>query len=324
MSGYTYATTNRLTSGAVQHEQVDFVSTPPLLDEGVVIDGRYSIQGRLGGGSQAIVYQAEDKICGEDVALKMLAVRDEVALGRAIREAAVTEALGREAGIVAFKGAGISSEIGHDVPYIALELCENGSLRNVLRQVSEGPVAIEGIKKALIPVLQGIEAVHGAGLIHRDVKPDNIFLKNTGEGKIGDFGIVRAGIDTAEELRHYDLTPEVAAEALTVTNGGHMCTKSYAPPEVLIQGALFTPAGDAYGASLVACEVITGRHPYSYIMKPGIDYVDGVTRYDPKVEQPKAGSVSAEVLDFLKYKGLAADPKERATPAELRECIETL
>jgi len=323
MSEYFHATTNRLTTEAVHEGHIDFTDSVPTLEKDAVIDDRYVIQERLGMGTQATVYRASDTMLEEEVALKIMKISGDEALDRAVREAAVTEALGRSAGVVAFKGAGISSESGHDVPYIALELCEAGNLRKVWRDTPEGPMAIEGVKKALLPALRGLDTVHQAGLTHRDVKPENILLADTGEGKLSDFGIVRGEADAVEELQYYDLPLEVVAAPLTATDRGNF-TMNYAPPEVLIQGALFTPEGDVYSASLVACEALTGAHPWRHIMVPGIQYADGIMRYQPEIRQPQNGNIPREVLDFLGGKGLASNPKDRATTPELIECLESL
>src|ERR1700749_25667 len=124
-----------------------------------------------------------------------------------------------------------------------MELIEGGTLRELLTE--RGPMPPYAVSAVLRPVLGGLAAAHRAGLVHRDVKPENVLISDQGDVKIVDFGLVRAvaaaGIPSASVI---------------------LGTAAYLSPEQVRDGNA-SPRSDVYSAGVVAYELLTGQTPFS-------------------------------------------------------------
>jgi eukaryotic-like serine/threonine-protein kinase len=213
------------------------------LGPGSVLDHRYHLLRRLGEGGMGVIYEAEHMGLGRKVAVKVLHERvldDEHALERFRREAQILGALGHP-NIVAASDFGVTAEGYH---YLAMELLEGQPLS---ARIAERNLSAREIAQVAAEVCDGLEAAHAANVIHRDLKPDNVFLTATG-ARILDFGIAKStGL-------------EAETEALTRT--GNICgTAEYIAPEQ-IRGLHHDPRSDLYAVGVILYEALTGETPF--------------------------------------------------------------
>jgi tetratricopeptide (TPR) repeat protein len=210
---------------------------------GTVISGRYEIHGFLGRGGHGAVYRVLDREIRREIALKLLDPDRESpsALARLRREVQVA----RDATnphLVKIFDIGTSPQ----GTYLTMELVEGSSLRELLRQ---GPLSIDEAIRISIQLFEGLAALHGLAIVHRDVKPGNILMAGRREAKLADFGLARR-LDREETQ-------------VTRTEG-IVGTLDYLSPEQ----ALGKEAGresDLYSAGLVLFEMLTGRLPHEAV-----------------------------------------------------------
>jgi serine/threonine-protein kinase len=212
----------------------------PSREVGAIIEGRYVIRGFVGEGGMARVYLAEDATTSERVALKLL--RREQAQSRASRERFLRE-VEVAATLVHPNVARIldAGERPDHSPFLVLEYLAGESMGDVLereRRFSQ-PYALELAREAA----SGLAAAHGAGVVHRDVKPDNLFLTVDGRLKVVDFGFAKL------------------AESSVTATGMTVGTVPYMAPEQ----ALADPVDgrtDVYGLGVTLFHMLTGTLPF--------------------------------------------------------------
>jgi serine/threonine protein kinase/beta-lactam-binding protein with PASTA domain len=214
-------------------------SVDPLL--GRLLDGRYEVSGRIAQGGMAVVYSAFDTRLDRTVAVKVMhpaLAADEDFVARFRREAKAAAKLSSPH-VVSVTDQGRDG----DVIFLVMELVEGRTLREVLREAGRlsAPEALE----IMIPVLEALAAAHRAGLIHRDVKPENVLVADDGMVKVGDFGLARA----------------VEASPLTATTGLLLGTVAYLAPEQVARGVADARA-DVYACGIMLFELLTGKPPY--------------------------------------------------------------
>jgi eukaryotic-like serine/threonine-protein kinase len=206
---------------------------------GAVIDQRYLIKSRLARGGMSTVYLATDQRLERDVALKVLyphLAEDSSFLERFEREAKSAARLSHPH-VVGVLDQGTDGSLA----YLVMEYVPGRTLRALLDD--QGPLSPRQALALLDPVIEGLAAAHAAGLIHRDVKPENVLLAADGRIKIADFGLARA----------------VTANTSTATLVG---TVAYIAPELVTDGAADARA-DIYSAGIMLYEMLTGRQPFS-------------------------------------------------------------
>ncbi|HEX4428375.1 MAG TPA: Stk1 family PASTA domain-containing Ser/Thr kinase [Frankiaceae bacterium] len=214
-------------------------SVDPLL--GRLLDGRYEISGRLAQGGMAVVYSAFDTRLDRAVAVKIMhpaLAADEEFVGRFRREAKAAARLSNPH-VVAVTDQGQDG----DVIFLVMELVEGHTLREVLREA--GRLDEVSALQFMVPVLEALAAAHRAGLVHRDVKPENVLVANDGTVKVGDFGLARA----------------VDASPLTATAGLLLGTVAYLAPEQVARGVADARA-DVYACGVMLFELLTGAPPF--------------------------------------------------------------
>lgn len=205
---------------------------------GSLVDGRYLVRARLARGGMSTVYLATDQRLERDVAFKVLhphLANDHNFLDRLGREAKAAAKLSHPHVV------GVLDQ-GQDGPtaYLVMEYIKGHTLRDVLDEKGALPPRLA---LALIdPVIEGLAAAHAAGLIHRDVKPENVLIADDGRIKVGDFGLARAVTSTT-------------------STGALIGTVAYLPPELVV-GNPADARSDIYSVGIMLYEMLTGAQPY--------------------------------------------------------------
>ena len=212
--------------------------------QGSVVDNRYDIVRPLGSGGMGEVYLARDRTLGRDVALKVLRsqyANDRESAERFKREATSAAGLSHPS-IVQVYDRG-DTEDGSS--YIAMEYVPGGTLKE--RIVAEGPLDARLAADYGYQVAEALGTAHAKGVVHRDIKPQNVLITASGGAKVGDFGIARAA--------------SAAGVAQTKT-GAVMGTAGYMSPEQAL-GEPATPESDLYSLGVVLYEAVTGTLPFT-------------------------------------------------------------
>ena len=268
-----------------------------------MVNDRYRLGDVIGTGGMSEVYRATDSLLGRDVAIKML--RPEMARDVNFRERFRKEAQnsGRlnHPNIVAVYDTGEADEDGMAIPYIVMELVHGRTLRDLVRE--DGPLSPREAAQVLIPVAHALQASHDAGIIHRDVKPANIMITNTGQVKVMDFGIARALDDSTS--------------AMTQTSAV-IGTAQYLSPEQA-QGKPADARSDVYALGCVLYEAVTGHAPFE-------GETPFAVAYQHVQEEPNAPSESLDPdsltptervnLDAVVLTSMAKEPMDRYQSAQ--------
>jgi serine/threonine protein kinase, bacterial len=258
--------------------------------DSTLLDGRYLVQDKIASGGTSTVYRGLDVRLDRPVALKVMDSRyagDSQFLTRFQLEARTVARL-KDPGLVAVYDQGQDSR--H--PFLVMELIEGGTLRELLAE--RGPMPPHAVVAVLRPMLGGLAAAHRAGLVHRDVKPENVLISDDGDVKIADFGLVRA----------------VAAAGITSTSV-ILGTVAYLSPEQVRDGNA-GPRSDVYSAGILTYELLTGGTPFTGDSPLSIAY----QRLDNDVPRPSTliEGVPAQFDDFVAC-ATARDPAERYADA---------
>jgi eukaryotic-like serine/threonine-protein kinase len=207
---------------------------------GRVLDGRYRVEARIARGGMATVYRALDTRLDRIVALKVmhqLFAENDQFVARFIREAKSAARLSHPNVVAVY-------DQGDDGGYVflAMEYVQGRTLRDLLRERTR--LTPQEALSVLEPVLAALSAAHAAGLVHRDVKPENVLLADDGRVKVADFGLARAAANL---------------EATSATS--LIGTVAYLSPEQVIRG-IADERSDVYSAGVMLFEMLTGRPPY--------------------------------------------------------------
>jgi serine/threonine-protein kinase len=283
-------------------DREDVLPTPPTgTPRPTVLAERYRLDRSLGNGGMGEVFEATDLTLRRSVAVKLLSpslIQDEPARARFLREARALAQV-NSPHVVAVYDAGEDAER----PYLVMELVEGTSLEQELRRA--GRVQPARAIAIATDIAGGLASAHEQGIVHRDVKPSNVFLTPSDAAKIGDFGIAR--------LERPDAT-------LTLT-GQTFGSPPYMAPEQATGGAVDGRA-DLYSLGCVLFQMLVGRRPFS-----GDDAVSLVYQHVhtiPARVDALAPDVPAALGDLVA--GLMAkDPDDRPDSAgEVRHALESV
>lgn len=281
------------------------MATQPRIGE--LIDGRYQITKLIAQGGMATVYQATDIKLERDVAVKVMHVQ----LAQGPHKDQFIERFHREAR----SAAKISNphivqiyDTGsyNGLEYLVMEYVHGVTLRQELER--RGTCTVRETLRIVDGILEGLAAAHAAGIIHRDMKPENIMLTDRGRVRITDFGLAKA-----------------TSQATLATTGMLLGTAGYLAPE-MIEHNQATAQGDIYSVGIMAWEMLTGKLPFqsentvTVMFKHVHEDVPALHALDTRIP----GSVST-LISTLAARNIENRPQDGAVALALvRACMQSL
>ena len=277
--------------------------------------GRYSLLAPMGQGATATVYRAVDQRLSVERAVKVLHNKaEEVSAEVRARMAseARSMALIDHPGVVRVFDVGL--EGGHD--YVVMELIDGGTLAQ--RLATSGPFRMGELRRVGIELLDVLAAAHAAGIIHRDIKPQNLLLDRQGHVRLADFGIALLTRDEGRVTR----------------TGMFMGSMAYMAPEQRLDARLVGVGADIYGVGSTLFHLYTGQSPIDLFVAeesrwraiPGalLAILQRATRPRPEDRFPSAQAMR-EALEAIEVEGLSASPLSSRPVTQLaRQVSETL
>lgn len=257
-----------------------------------LLNGRYRLVSQHGSGGMSVIYQATDIALGRTVAVKILRpslTNDNSFLVRFRQEA-------RNVANLSHPNIVTVHDVGQDgnTYYMVMEFIDGPDLKKIIK--SEGPLSVERTLSIAVQMCQGIGYAHRAGLVHADVKPQNILMADGDRVKVTDFGIAQALALTKPQERQK-----------IVWGSPH-----YFSPEQA-QGEYPSPAADVYSIGIVLFEMLTGRLPFQ-----GGDQQE-LAMAHIRDTPPRISELNPQVptsLDHIVQRVLAKDPRQRFSKAE--------
>ncbi len=273
------------------------MNAPPA----ALLDARYRVGSLLARGGMSTVYRGTDTRLDRPVAIKVMDPRlaaDPVFRGRLEREARSAARIDHPAVVDVYDqgqaatGAGTGLSSDGPLLFLVMELVEGGTLRDVMR--ARGALGVPAAFAVMEQVLSGLAAAHRLGLVHRDVKPENVLISRTGEVKVADFGLVTA-----------------SAQAGASSAGMIMGTVAYLSPEQVATGSA-DARSDVSAAGIRLYERLTGAPPY------GGDTAIAVAYQHVNSDVPPPSQIAGDVppeLDELVLRSTRRDPAVRPADA---------
>jgi eukaryotic-like serine/threonine-protein kinase len=260
-----------------------------------VIGGRYRVVRAVGQGGMGTVWLCRDETLRRDVAVKQVGLLPGESVtdsARALREARSSAALSHRNVVTVFDVVEERRAI-----WLVMEHVPSRSLADLIRQ--EGPLDVARVADIGAQVADGLAAAHAAGMMHRDVKPGNILVRDDGLAKVSDFGIARSAGDPA------------------LTQSGLLTgTPSYFSPE-LARGAAPTPASDVWALGATLYAAVQGRPPYRPRENPVAVLHDIATQQPPAPDR-------AGYLEPVLLRTLDRDPASRWSMADAAHALNRL
>jgi serine/threonine-protein kinase len=267
----------------------------PML--GRVVLEQFRIEQQIGTGGMGTVYRAHQTTVGRDVAIKVLRpelARDEQSVSRFEREGRLAISLDHPNLVRVF----LTGRFDDGRLYIVMELLEGRTLADELEQI--GPPALDRAVIILMKLCAALGAVHAAGVVHRDIKPQNVYLVRRGKDldfvKLVDFGIAR--VLQAEN-----------ADSTTTQNGRIFGTATYISPEAAT-GDRSDHRSDIYSLGVLAYELLTGQVPFEG-STTGAVLMQHVHRRPPPMREKGRGAEVPDSLEAVVMRSLEKDPDAR-------------
>ncbi|MBL8743900.1 MAG: serine/threonine protein kinase, partial [Myxococcales bacterium] len=241
---------DRTTTSSLASDDIEVLAestgADPLI--GRIVSGRYRIRRRIGRGGMGVVYEVEHTAIGKLLAMKLLSgelAQSPEVVARFEREALAASRLQSHNTVQVFD-YGTSDGL----TFLVMELVQGESLSSVLKR--EGPMAGRRLAKIVVQICNALAEAHQAGVVHRDVKPDNVMLVTAADGsdvvKVLDFGLAKL--------------KEAAPESRIISQGMLLGTPHYMAPEQ-IRGEPIDGQADVYGVGALMYVALTGKHAFS-------------------------------------------------------------
>ncbi len=272
---------------------------------GTVLDGKYQLDEKIGSGGFGVVFRATHLAMKRPIAIKIFKPMpgndSDEALERFQLEAKSACRIDHP-NTVTVLDSGISTD---GIAYLVMELLQGHTLTKELK--ARGHLTLERTAQILVAVCDVMAKAHSLGIVHRDIKPDNIFIHKNSEGeiiKLIDFGIAKL-IQSSESL---DI------QVLTAT-GGIIGTPVYMAPE-RFQGKSYNERSDIYSLGIMLYEMLSGKQPFQVTSKDIFELVNSRLNKKPISLKEQLPSISPEVEKVV-MQALAMSAKERPTAKEL-------
>ena len=269
---------------------------------GELIDSRYQLIRQVANGGMASIYEAMDTRLDRKVAVKIMhphLAQDDAFVSRFIREAKAAAALSHP-NIVAVQDQGWNQS-GVPAVFLVMELIEGSTLREYLNE--RGRFEIIDAINYLTPILSALAAAHALGIVHRDMKPENILISKEGRIKIADFGLARG---------------EIIGSTMTAESSVILGSVSYLSPEQ-VQRGIADARSDVYAVGIVAFEMLTGEKPFIGDTPIQIAYM----HVNQDIPSPRSKRKDIpQALDDLISRATSRDPDMR--PGDAGEFLSSL
>jgi len=264
------------------------MQAPLGLPSGSIVADRYELTGELGRGERSIVYSARDRQTGVDIALKLLALSPATAhfaRQRLRRESEIVRTLAHP-GIVR-----PLELVDHGSwSLIAMELVAGRSLAAAV--AADGPMHPDAVARLGVEIAEALSAAHRCGVVHHDLKPENVLLDAGGRARLADFGCAR-----------------LEGQALLTLPEDPVALATYLPPEV-VEGQIADPRSDVYSLGLVLYFALVGSVPKG--QRPNLPPPPLAGGYHPRERRPDV----PEWLDEIVARATRAEPGHRLETAE--------
>ncbi|MEW6734540.1 MAG: FIST N-terminal domain-containing protein, partial [Acidobacteriota bacterium] len=274
---------------------------------GKILDGKYRLDTKIGAGGYGAVYRATHLLLNHSVAVKVflpIEGNNTTESLERFRLEGISACRVHHPNAVSVLDSGISNE---GIAYLVMELLEGRTLNYELKE--KGSLSLNRCAEIIIPVCNALSKAHEAGIVHRDIKPDNIFLHQTKEGeivKVVDFGIAKF-MDTSSEFALTNLQ----------TMDGVVGTPTYMSPERL-NNKPYDGKSDVYSIGIVIYEILCGRVPFD----PSISGIGKVIAMHLNAKPKSLRAHKADIpeaVESIVMQALSKNPDHRPTAKELAQ-----
>ncbi|MBA2691221.1 MAG: serine/threonine protein kinase [Rubrobacter sp.] len=257
---------------------------------------RFRLEREIGSGGMSTVYLGRDEVLDRPVAVKILrgGFGESDVGGRFEREGRTAARLSH-ANIVQVYDAGKDENADRDVSYIVMEYISGGDLKNMMDK--DGPLSGKQLSRIGAEVAAGLAHAHERGIVHRDIKPQNVLMDEYGRPKLTDFGIARA----------------LDATVQTTKTGSYLGTALYSSPEQL-KGEEITPKSDVYSLGITLYHATVGEPPFS---GGPIEVASQQMTQDPEPPRRRGAKITPD-MESLILSCLSKNPDDRPTSDELK------